>query len=52
MKIEFEMLFEKDIFVKDDDERNNQSKKSLRQQKFQVQVELITVGSNLIDDKD
>jgi hypothetical protein len=28
---------------------NNQSKKSLRQRKFQMQVELITVESNLID---
>ncbi len=44
-----EMLFERDIFVKDEDEKNNQSKKSLRQRKFQMQVELITVESNLID---
>jgi hypothetical protein len=44
-----EMLFERDIFVKDEDEKNNQSKKSLRQRKFQMQVELITVESNSID---
>jgi hypothetical protein len=47
--MKFEMLFEKDIFVKDEDEENNQSEKSLRQRKFQMQVGLITIESNLID---
>jgi FtsZ-binding cell division protein ZapB len=49
LEMKFEMLFERDIFVKDEDEENNHSKKSLKQRKFQMQVELITVEFNLID---